>query len=65
MQRHWDGVPATAAAFGLKGEAGLFNAVVKSAEKGCCGAVTLSLAVSLSLSLSLPLTLSDWGAEIR
>ena len=40
MQRHWDGVPATAAAFGLKGEAGLFNAVVKSAEKGC-GAVTL------------------------
>ena len=35
MQRHWDGVPATAVAYGLKGQAALFNAIVKAVEKGC------------------------------
>ena len=54
MQRHWDGVPATAAAFGLKGEAGLFNAVVKSAEKGCRGAVTLRGLRRLKASYEVP-----------
>ena len=54
MQRHWDGVPATAAAFGLKGEAGLFNAVVKSAEKGCHGAVTLQALRRLKASYEVP-----------
>ena len=41
MQRQWDGVPATAAAYGLKGHAALFNAVVKAVEKGCRGPGTL------------------------
>ena len=54
MQRHWDGVPATAAAFGLKGDAGLFNAVVKSAEKGCRGAVTLQALRRLKASYEVP-----------
>ena len=41
MQRQWDGVPATAAAFGLKGQDKLFTAVVKAVEKGCRGPGTL------------------------
>lgn len=41
MKRQWDGVPATAAAFGLKGQDKLFNAVVKAVEKGCGGPGTL------------------------
>ena len=54
LQRDWDGVPATAAAFGLKGEAGLFNAVVRSAEKGCRGPVTLQSLRRLKARYEVP-----------